>query len=571
MFDRIINILVIEQDEQDAQSLLSVIHNPGHNVFWAQSESEVYELLKEKSFALIFCSIDLPNLDTKRFIHNLNPSTVGSLNKEKNATVIVTSSITEKVYSIVGEMGFQGAVDYLLKPFIPNLIKAKIAVYKKLYFKHQRVSRLLESILPAQTLTEFSLYGKSSPKKKRNSIVMFTDFVNFTQKTKNADPQDIVKKLDHYFTRFDEIILKYKLEKIKTIGDAYMVVGGVTEKDPYPAIRMALAALEIRNFIYTDSLTQKALGRETWDIRIGIHSGDLVAGVVGSHKFSFDVWGDTVNIAARCEQNSTANAISISATYAQQLTPFFDMTTRGEIVIKNGGQIGMFYLDQIKSEYSLYGDGRIPNIDLRKAVGLPLADFEGMRSFILNKLKAELSENLHYHSLEHTVNVENAVIKYAELEGLSAHELFLVRTAALFHDSGFLFRYEDNESLAVELLRHYAPQYGYSEKDLKIIEKIIMATVQKHNPENLMEAIMCDADLDYLGRLDYHVTAAKLFHEMELYGKKLSPVEKIKMQIAYLEEHHSYHTISAKNLRRPGKLKRIEELKRVLKELTEQA
>ena len=422
--------------------------------------------------------------------------------------------------------------------------------------------------LPAQTLNEFSVYGKSSPKKKANCAVLFTDFVNFTHKTRNSDPQDIVKKLDYYFSEFDEIILKYKLEKIKTIGDAYMAVGGVTEEDPNPSVRTALAALEIRNFMLTDIMTQKALQRDFWEIRIGIHSGGLVAGVVGKHKFSFDVWGDTVNIAARCEQNSEPNQINVSEKFAGEIDPYFNCTARGKITIKNGGEIGMYFLDKIKKQYSLYNEGRTPNVELRKAIGLPLADFQGLRTFILTKLKAELSENLLYHSHIHTLNVEEAVIKYGELEKLSDHELFLVRTAALFHDTGFLFRYDHNEELGVELFEHYAPQFGYQADDITAIKSIIMATTHEATPTNLMEAVMCDADLDYLGRLDYHVTAAKLFDEMEIYGTPLSPLERIKMQIDYLENQHIYYTTSANNLRNPGKLRRIDELKKELALLT---
>lgn len=559
MFDRIINILIVEHDEQACSSLLAVIQKQGHNVFVAKSEREAFSLIEEKNFVLIFCSLDLPNLNKNEFLKTLHRK-----NASKNSTVIATSSNQNLLYSVVGADQASMAMDYLMKPFVPNLVQAKISVYKKLYFKHQRVSRLLESILPAQTLNEFSIYGKSSPKKKENCAVIFTDFVNFTQKTKGSDPQELVKKLDFYFSKFDAIILKYKLEKIKTIGDAYMAVGGVTEEDPNPLIRTALAAIEIRNYMLNDMLTAKALNRDFWEIRIGIHSGGLVAGVVGKHKFSFDIWGDTVNIAARCEQNSVPGQINISETFHEQIKGYFDCTSRGEIEIKNGGKIGMFFLDRIKPDFSLYHQGRTPNIELRKAAGLPLADFEGLRSFIMNKLKAELHENLLYHSWEHTQTVEEAVIKYAELEKLSDHDLFLVRTAALFHDTGFLFRYHDNETLAVELFSYHAPKFGYQPDDIARINAIISATAIGAKPQNLAEAVMCDADLDYLGRLDYHVTAGKLFDEMELYGEKITRKERIEIQIDYLENRHQYYTTSAINLRDPGKKRRIVELKKRL-------
>lgn len=555
MFDRIINILIIESNAEDRSTLLRFLRSPGHNIFTSTTSAETMTLLEDKDFSLIFCSLDLPDLNAKTFLTNIH-----NTNAVDNATIIVTSTDLVKLHSSVDGTK-RGAMDYISKPFLPNLVLAKMAIYKRLHFRHKRVSRLLESILPAQTLNEFKRFGKSSPKKHLNCSVLFTDFVNFTQLTKNSDPQDLVKKLDFYFSIFDEIILKYKLEKIKTIGDAYMAVGGVTEKDPHPAIRTALAATEIRNFMLNDKETLKAWNKEFWEIRIGIHTGDLVAGVVGKHKFSFDVWGDTVNIAARCEQNSKAGNINVSENFANQVSHYFELSSRGKITIRNGGEIGMFYLDRIKPNFSLYNEGRVPNIELRKAAGLPLADFSGLRNFILTKLKAELSDDLLYHSHRHTESVEKAVIKYGELEKLNEHDLFLVRTAALFHDAGFLFRYEDNEILGVELLALYGPRFGYQQDDLKIIERIIMATGHDSVPENILEAVMCDADLDYLGRADYHITAGKLFDEMELYGLKFTRVGRIEAQIEYLENHHNYYTTSAKNLRAPGKVKRITELK----------
>lgn len=555
MFDRIINILVIEKDPIERESLVGMLANPGHNVFIAETISEAFELLEDKYFVIIFCSIDFPEIVPVHLLEKIQ-----DFKSAKNSTVIITSNEKDKVYANVGNQDSQITVDYLIKPYLKNLVKAKTDIFKKLYYKQDRVSRLLESILPNQTLLEYRKSGKSSPKKKKNCTVLFTDFVGFTKKTKETDAQTIVQKLDTYFSKFDAIIRKYKLEKIKTIGDAYMVVGGVTEKDPYPAIRTALAAIELRNLVSTEIETNKALGRDYWEMRIGIHCGDLVAGVVGDYKFSFDVWGDTVNMAARCEQNSHPNKITISDNFYKEIKSYFDCTNRGPIEVKYGRFLDMHFLDAIKPEYSLDGEGRTFSINFRQELGMKSADFEGLRTFILTKLKAELSENLLYHSSEHTVKVEKAILKYAELEGLSEHELFLVRTAALFHDSGFLYKYERNEAVGVEIFEYYAPLYGFEAIDISMISAIILSTSYDVSPKNHLEAIMRDADLDYLGRIDYHVTAKKLFDEMALYGKNLSELERIDKQIDYLTNHHTYNTTSAKNLRNPGKIKRIMEL-----------
>ena len=381
------------------------------------------------------------------------------------------------------------------------------------------------------------------------------------------DPREVVSLLDFYFSRFDEIIRKYDLEKIKTIGDAYMAVGGVNSNPQAVAIRAALAAIEIRDFILQDSIHRKKKGSLYWNVRIGIHIGDLIAGVLGKQKFAFDVWGDTVNIAARCEENAKPNHINLSGDFFNVIAPYFEGSDRGKIKIKNQGAIPMYFLHKIKPEYATNFDGELPNDRLRSIIGLPSSDLDGLRTFILNKLRSELNEALVYHSIEHTINVEQACLKYGKLEGLSERELLLVRTAALFHDTGFLMRYLNNETIGAQMVQAYAPQFGYSDQDISTIEKIIMATNSEIEPENLMEQILCDADHDYLGRIDYHHVANMLFIELEHFQGAMNEIDRIMVQIDYLENKHRYYTSSAINLRREGKLKRIQELKKKLRAL----
>ena len=197
--------------------------------------------------------------------------------------------------------------------------------------------------------TPLKIIPKASPKKHENATVLFSDFVKFTEKTRQINPQKLIEKLDFYFSQFDEIMAKYHLEKIKTIGDAYMAIGGVTEDLPHPVIRTALAALEMQQFINNDITTCKALNQDYWEIRIGIHTGSLVAGIVCTHKFSYEVWGDTVYVAARCEQNSIANKINISGDFYNTIKDYFQCTSRGEIAIKNRGNLAMYFLDGLKT------------------------------------------------------------------------------------------------------------------------------------------------------------------------------------------------------------------------------
>ncbi len=558
MKQQIINILIIDDSIDSVDNLYSILRSPGNNIFVANTEAEAYKVLIQKKFALILCSADIKGMNFYNFIDE-----IASKYCDDNTFIIATAQNGENVFNLVKGMR-KGIVDYLLKPYRVNLVKAKINVYKRLYFKNKRITNLLENILPKKTINEFKKTGKATPKKYKNCTVLFTDFVNFSGKAPSLTPKELITQLDFYFKKFDEIIRKYQLEKIKTMGDAYMAVGGVNDNNYNIEIKTALAALEIRNFMANEIITKKALGQDFWDIRIGIHSGDLIAGVIGSYKFSFDVWGDTVNIAARCEQNSKPHQINISETFQNTIQTFFNFTHRGDIEVKNRGEISMYFLNSIVNSYSQYNKGYKANSELRQLAGLPSADFIGLRNFIISKLKSELSNDLSYHSIEHTLNVELAVQKYAKLEGLDKITIFRLRTAALFHDSGFLIDYDNNEEIGVKILNKYAPDFGFDPSDLKIISAIILATNNKTEPLTISEKIMCDADHDYLGRKDYHHVAKKLNQELAIYKKKLSSNEWILLQIEYLEKKHKYYTTSAFNLRQQGKEKRIQELKRLI-------
>jgi adenylate cyclase len=194
-------------------------------------------------------------------------------------------------------------------------------------------------------------------------------------------------------------------------------------------------------------------------------------------------------------------------------------------------------------------------------------NFVGIRSFILNKLSVELSKELIYHSVEHTLRVEAAAMKYAGLENLNEHETLLIRTAALFHDAGFIERYEHNEELGALLFEKNAQTFGFNEADMRMVSDIILSTSYAAVPKNVLEAIMRDADLDYLGTADYHRTAQSLFDEMAKFGQSHTPQKTLEIQLDYLKNRHTYYTDSAKKLRNEGKQKRILELQQKLEAL----
>lgn len=204
---------------------------------------------------------------------------------------------------------------------------------------------LLLNILPVETATELKTYGKVKAKKYNEVTVLFSDFKGFTSYSQNLSPESLVETVDFYFSKFDTIIEKYGLEKIKTIGDAYMCAGGLHHNEGNEnAHKMILAAQEITNFV---EMTKNdiLINDMSFDIRIGINTGPVVAGVVGTKKFAFDIWGDTVNVASRMESMSEPGKINISEATYNLVKEKFECEYRGEIEAKNRGKMKMYFVN----------------------------------------------------------------------------------------------------------------------------------------------------------------------------------------------------------------------------------
>ena len=212
--------------------------------------------------------------------------------------------------------------------------------------KHRSDSLLL-NILPEETAQELKEKGKVAAKQFNAVTVLFTDFKGFTQYSENLSPQALVETLGTYFSKFDEIVEKHGLEKIKTIGDAYMCAGGLPFPSEDHAYKMIQAAFEIAEFV-DQTKKDVAASEMNFDIRIGINTGPVVAGVVGTKKFAYDIWGDTVNVASRMESMSEPGKINISENTYALIKNDFDCEYRGEIEAKNRGKLKMYFVNKAK-------------------------------------------------------------------------------------------------------------------------------------------------------------------------------------------------------------------------------
>jgi class 3 adenylate cyclase len=232
--------------------------------------------------------------------------------------------------------------------------------------QNDEIEGLLLNIFPPAIARELKVYKAVQPVLHPAATVLFTDFKGFTTAAERMTAGELVADLDAAFTSFDGIINRHGLVKLKTIGDSYMCAGGVPDANPTHAIDCALAALEIRELMRRTQAERKGAGRPIWEVRIGLHTGALVAGVIGKLRFAYDVWGDTVNTASRMESAGAPGEINASAELAAALGEWFVFEPRGRLPVKGKGELEMFFIKGLKPELSADGTGAKPNDEFRR-------------------------------------------------------------------------------------------------------------------------------------------------------------------------------------------------------------
>lgn len=246
---------------------------------------------------------------------------------------------TQRIIAIVISIAL-----FLIGIFALSLFKKNKIIAKE----KERSDGLLKNILPEETADELKEKGFVEAKKFDSVSVLFTDFKGFTKYSENLSPEEIVKSIDFYFSKFDAIVERHGLEKIKTIGDAYMCAGGLPFPTEDHAYKITLAALEIAEFV-KETMEVDSSDKANFDIRIGINSGAVVAGVVGTTKFAYDIWGDTVNVASRMESSGEIGRVNISENSYRLLKEYqeFEFQSRGAIEAKGKGKINMYFVNKI--------------------------------------------------------------------------------------------------------------------------------------------------------------------------------------------------------------------------------
>ncbi len=248
----------------------------------------------------------------------------------------------------VGSLGLCSAAlpETVLKSIaaLLSVVLERVQASEKLLLEKQVSDSLLLNILPAEVADELRAKGLVSPKYFEDVTILFTDFVGFTLSTEKLAAEELVEMLHDYFTAFDQIVARYKLEKLKTIGDSYMCISGLPVRNPSHPVDIVMAAFEMLHAVEERARTDRPA---KWKVRIGVHTGPVIAGVVGINKFAFDIWGDTVNYSSRMESSGEANRINLSERTYSRVKDFIECEYRGKVLTKEKRELDMYFANGI--------------------------------------------------------------------------------------------------------------------------------------------------------------------------------------------------------------------------------
>ena len=405
----------------------------------------------------------------------------------------------------------------------------------------ERSDKLMAEILPEKTVAQIKSTGKAKWDKYDRVTVLFSDIQGFTRIAEEMNPEALIDELDKFFFHFDSVVERYNIEKIKTIGDAYMAAGGIPEKNSTNPVEVVLAALEMQTYMQHLKSTKAKI----WDLRIGIHTGPVIAGVVGHKKISYDIWGDTVNTASRMESSGMPGKVNISGITYGMVKEYFICEYRGRLPVKYKGNIDMYFVNGLRPELAVDLKG-IPN--KRFFTKLQLLRLGDLEEKVFGSILAELPENLHFHRLEYAQKVYNQTFLLCRAEEVEQEDRLLVRTAALMLFTGITQSFQNFENRSSVLVRELLPEFKYSEIQIDMICNLIIATKQPFHPNNLLEKILIDAKMEYIGRPDYPTLIKLQYQELVESGIHINGQQFKKQQLELLYEF-DFFTVAARRLR----------------------
>lgn len=398
---------------------------------------------------------------------------------------------------------------------LEELIKERT---EELQHEKEKSDRLLANMLPKGTAEEIMAKGKAAKTKYNFVTVLFSDIQGFTRIAEEMNPEILIDELDRFFFHFDSVVEKYRIEKIKTIGDAYMCAGGIPERNRTNPVEIVLAALEMQKYMITIRNDPENKAAQFWDIRIGIHTGTVIAGVVGHKKLTYDIWGDTVNTASRMESSGEAGKVNISGTTYEFVKEYFTCDYRGRMPVKYKGDLDMYFVTGIRPE--LCNSDGSPN--RRFFLKMEMIRIMDVEDHVFSKYSENASPDLFFHSPEYIHNICLHAELLARAEELDDEEYINLRLASVLLFFGYVFDYANPFGASRRRAGELLTVYGFNTASPDMIMKLIESAFSPVQ-ETKAGMILHDAVYDFCGRVDFITMVDKLFREEMAYGKVSDP------------------------------------------------
>ena len=440
--------------------------------------------------------------------------------------------------------------------------KNRIAVeaYRQIFNELHKFRDQIEKVhLEHDDRQDVSVYHKT---RFETVTIMFAEIWGLSDvTTTDENASEYIDKFDNYIIRFSDIAKKHNLVKLHSIGGNFVCAGGISEKNIINPFTVILAAFEMLHLVEDDM--QNSEYPVVWSMNIGIHTGSvtaLVGGPANTNNY-YELKGDAMNDASRIVSVGKKNTVTISGTTYELVKELFECQYISALPVKYRNKLGLYSVSGIKKEFADDDKRYFPNLEFRTKI--MLVQFGDLQEFILDKLEKELSEHLYYHNVKHTVDVVTQCELIGWAESLNDHQLLLLKTAALFHDTGHTVSYARHEEISVDIAREILPKYGYTAEEIEIVCRIIMATKLPPKPTDLLESIICDSDLDYLGRTDFVPVSNTLYAELKVQNPSLTLDDWNKLQVKFISSHQ-YFTKTGRKLRNVKKQEQIERIKQLI-------
>lgn len=409
--------------------------------------------------------------------------------------------------------------------------------------------------------------GRKNRKELRNRArqlrtvsILFVAVKGFDRLYQMANPGPLVDQLDELNLRLDDIAFMYNVVKLKSVGDVMLFAAGLQGENRTNPIDMVRVALDMQAAAQE---VHGGDGRAFWRLKMGMHTGPVIATPEEQQAdTSYSFSGESINIACRIGEASPECSLSVSGMTYELIKEFFSSEPIGKMPVKYKGSMGMYRVGGLLPGLSANGTGT-PNHAYRvKYLALKFMDIQ---EEMLDYLEKKLPPHLYYHNIKHTIDVTTEVELIGWAEGVSEEEVLLLKLAALFHDAGHTISYKDHEYHGSVMAREKLASYDFTQEQIDTVCRLIMATKMPPRPTDILECIMCDSDLDYLGRSDFIPVSNNLYRELKERDMVGSWEDWNRLQLKFISGHQ-YFTKTAQQLREVNKQQQIERIEKLIKE-----